>query len=224
MRAAVVALGDLGRCAPMLYHAHALAANGVDVDLVGFEGTPLPQAVTANSRITIHRLNPATLRLRGGFPPSHAVAGLLTPRDQLPLWRTPRAAASEPRPRPEPAGVSDAVRHVDSAAPRCRQPVIDWRNPFTMLQVRLGRWHPAVRPAVRAPRRAARRRQPVRAPRASHRAAWRSRRVPHDARHRPSSRGARALPSGLALTPRRHAGSGSSCVRPVGPRTRTSIW
>jgi hypothetical protein len=43
MRAAVVCLGDLGRSARMRYHAHALAANGVDVDLVGLEGTPLPR-------------------------------------------------------------------------------------------------------------------------------------------------------------------------------------
>ena len=41
MRAAVVVLGDLGRSARMRYHAQALAANGVDVDLVGFEGMPL---------------------------------------------------------------------------------------------------------------------------------------------------------------------------------------
>ena len=42
MRAAVVALGDLGRSARMRYHAQALSAHGVDVDLVGFEDTPLP--------------------------------------------------------------------------------------------------------------------------------------------------------------------------------------
>ena len=42
----------------MRYHAHALAANGVDVDLVGFEGTPLPRAITDEPRITVHRLQP----------------------------------------------------------------------------------------------------------------------------------------------------------------------
>ncbi len=52
MRAAVVALGDLGRSARMRYHAQALAAHGVDVDLVGFEGTPLPRAITDDPRIT----------------------------------------------------------------------------------------------------------------------------------------------------------------------------
>ncbi len=35
----------------MRYHAHALAANGVDVDLVGLEGTPMPRAIADDSRI-----------------------------------------------------------------------------------------------------------------------------------------------------------------------------
>src|SRR5262249_56939991 len=78
MRSVVVSRGDLGRSARMLYHARALAANGVDVDLVGFEGTPLPKAVTDERRITIRRLDPATLRLRGHFfGASYAAAGLL---------------------------------------------------------------------------------------------------------------------------------------------------
>src|SRR5204863_1834592 len=67
MRAAIVALGDLGRSARMLYHAHALAARGVDVDLVGFEGTSLPKSISTDARIHVHRLNPATLRLAGRF-------------------------------------------------------------------------------------------------------------------------------------------------------------
>ena len=46
MRAVVVALGDLGRSARMRYHARRWPRSGVDVDLVGFEGTPLPRAIT----------------------------------------------------------------------------------------------------------------------------------------------------------------------------------
>ena len=49
MRAAIVALADLGRSARMRYHARALASQGVDVDLVGFEGTPLPKAVAEDA-------------------------------------------------------------------------------------------------------------------------------------------------------------------------------
>src|SRR4029077_19308588 len=92
MRAAVVALGDLGRSARMLYHARALAANGIDVDLVGFEGTPLPKAVADDLRINVQRLNPATLRLRSHVSGStYAVAGLFdAARLSLRLWRTLR--------------------------------------------------------------------------------------------------------------------------------------
>src|SRR5207247_2033037 len=85
MRAVVVALGDLGRSARMLYHAQALAANGLDVDLVGFEGTPLPKAVADDLRIKVRRLRPATLRLRrvvsGQAPPAGRLARWLERRD-----------------------------------------------------------------------------------------------------------------------------------------------
>ena len=92
MRAVVVSLGDLGRSARMLYHARALAANGVDVDLVGFDGTPLPKTIADDPRIAVRRLNPATLRLRGNFSgATYAVAGLLdAARLSLRLWRTLR--------------------------------------------------------------------------------------------------------------------------------------
>ena len=66
MRAAVVALGDLGRSARMRYHAHALAANGVDVDLVGLEGHAA--AARDHRRSADHACiasTPSTLRSRG---------------------------------------------------------------------------------------------------------------------------------------------------------------
>src|SRR4029077_473599 len=92
MRAVVVALGDLGRSARMLYHARALAANGVDVDLVGFEGTPLPNAIAGDPRIAVRRLNPPMLRLRGANSGAgYAVAGLLdAARLSVRLWLTLR--------------------------------------------------------------------------------------------------------------------------------------
>src|SRR4051812_9881466 len=90
MRAAVVALGDLGRSARMRYHAQALAANGVDVDLVGFEGTPLPRAITDEPRITVHRIAPPRLKIRGDLTGStYAAAGLFdAARVSFRLWRT----------------------------------------------------------------------------------------------------------------------------------------
>jgi len=161
MRATVVALGDLGRCARMQYHAHALAANGVDVDLVGFEGTPLPAALAGNPRITVHRLNPATLRLRGGFSGSrYAAAGVFdAARLSFRLWRL---LGKLPQPdlvlvQNPPAFPTLLVAWF--SLHRCGvRFVIDWHNlGFTLLRLRLGRWHPAVRLARWFERRDARR-------------------------------------------------------------------
>src|SRR5438093_1283386 len=161
MRAVVVALGDLGRSARMLYHAQALAANGLDVDLVGFEGTPLPKAVADDLRIKVRRLNPATLRLRRGVSGStYAVAGLVdAARLSLRLWRTLRTLR-----RPDlvliqnpPAFPTLAVAWF-SLRRRGVRFVIDWHNlGYTLLSLRLGQWHPAVRLARWLARRDARR-------------------------------------------------------------------
>ena len=160
MRAVVVALGDLGRSARMLYHAQALAANGLDVDLVGFEGTPLPKAVADDLRIKVQRLNPATLRLRRVSGSTYAVAGLVdAARLSLRLWRTMRNLR-----RPDlvliqnpPAFPTLAVAWF-SLRRRGVRFVIDWHNlGYTLLSLRLGQRHPAVRLARWFERRDARR-------------------------------------------------------------------
>ena len=76
----------------MRYHAHALAANGVDVDLVGLEGTPLPREITDDPRITVHRLATPRLKIRGELTGStYAVAGLFDAmRISFRLWHTLR--------------------------------------------------------------------------------------------------------------------------------------
>ena len=145
----------------MLYHAQALAANGLDVDLVGFEGTPLPKAVADDLRIKVRRLNPATLRLRRGVSGStYAVAGLVdAARLSLRLWRTLRTLR-----RPDlvliqnpPAFPTLAVAWF-SLRRRGVRFVIDWHNlGYTLLSLRLGQWHPAVRLARWLERRDARR-------------------------------------------------------------------
>src|ERR1700747_3512165 len=66
MRAAVVVVGDLGRSPRMQYHAHALAASGVDVDFVGDAGAPLPKAITDHPRIPVRHIGQARLRDRVG--------------------------------------------------------------------------------------------------------------------------------------------------------------
>ncbi len=145
----------------MLYHARALAANGVDVDLVGFEGTPLPKAVADDLRITVQRLNPATFRLRRGVSGStYAAAGLFdATRLSVRLWRTLRNLRGPDLVliQNPPAFPTLAVTWL-SLRRRGVRFVIDWHNlGYTLLSLRLGQWHPAVRLARWLERRDARR-------------------------------------------------------------------
>jgi len=145
----------------MLYHARALAASGVDVELVGFEGTPLPKAIADEPRISVRRLNPATLRLRGVFSgATYAVAGLLdAARLSLRLWRILRRLE-----KPDLVLVQNPPAFPTlfvtwfTLRGRGVRFVIDWHNlGYTLLRLRLGRWHPAVRLARWFERRDARR-------------------------------------------------------------------
>ena len=147
MRAVVVALVDLGRSARMRYHAQALAAQGVSVDLVGFEGTPLPRAITDDPRITVHRLSASMLRHEGpslGYAP---IAILDSLRIAGRLWTVLRKL-----PKPDMMLVQDppafpalTVARLALAGRGVRF-VIDWHNiGYTVLRLRLGQFHPAVR-------------------------------------------------------------------------------
>jgi len=160
MRAVVVALADLGRSARMQYHAHALAASGAEVDLVGYEGTPLSRQITDDPRITVHRFRPFTLRFRHGSGVRYALIGVLESiRLSIRLWRTLGRL-----PRPDLVLVQNPPAFPTLAVTRSRlvkrttRFVIDWHNVgFTLLQRRLGRWHPAVRLSRWLERRDARR-------------------------------------------------------------------
>ncbi len=133
----------------MRYHARALAANGVDVDLVGLEGTPLPRDITDDPRITVRRLPNPRLKIRGDLSGSpYAVAGLFDAlRIGFRLWRVLRTLprsdlvlVQNPPAFPTLAVSWFALRR------RGVRFVIDWHNlGYTLLQLRLGRWHPAVR-------------------------------------------------------------------------------
>lgn len=148
MRAVVIALADLGRSARMQYHARALAACGCDVDLVGFTGTPLPRAIEADPRIAVHRFPPSTGRLRQAAAFTYAIVAVFdTLRVAYRLWRQLRRLA-----RP-----SLVVAQNPPAFPtlfvswwtlkrRGVRFVTDWHNlGYTVLRMRLGAWHPAVR-------------------------------------------------------------------------------
>ncbi len=158
MRAVVVALGDLGRSARMQYHAHALSSVGVDVDLVGFEGTPLSRALTENARITVHRLPVSALR--HGAP----VLGY-APFALIDSWRIGRRLRKTLRslPKPDlllvqnPPAFPTLIVAREALAKRGVRFVIDWHNiGYTLLGLRVGQWHPAVRLARWLERRDAR--------------------------------------------------------------------
>ena len=145
----------------MLYHAQALASNGVDVDLVGFEGTPLPRAIVDQTGIAVHRMNAPQLRRRRGMSgAAYAFAALLDAgRLSLRLWRTLRRlkAPDLVLVQNPPAFPTLAVSWFSLRRKGVRF-VVDWHNlGFTMLRLRLGRWHPAVRLARWFERRDARR-------------------------------------------------------------------
>jgi beta-1,4-mannosyltransferase len=149
MRAAVVAVGDVGRSPRMLYHARALATHGVEVDLVGYEGAPLPRAVAQHPRIHVHRLPEPSLRRRAGR--SAALYALLALVDGIrasvtlirALWRVPSPdviLAQNPPSFPTLGCVWLVARL------RRARLVIDWHNlGYTLLALRLGRWNPGVR-------------------------------------------------------------------------------
>ena len=173
MRAVVVALADLGRSARMQYHAHALAANGVDVDLVGFEGTPLPTAI--DGRAADHRAPDAAVDAARTARGSGAGYAIVAARRRRAAERSPVAHAAAGCDRPDlvlvqnpPAFPTLAVTWFSLRAPRRALR-------HRLAQPRLHAAAPAARPLasggaaramVRAARRAARRREPVRVARA----------------------------------------------------------
>jgi len=149
MRAAVVVVGDLGRSPRMQYHAHALAASGVDVDFVGYDGAPLPKFLTDEPRVTVHHIAEAKLRTRTGRSSIlYALAALidgirLSVRLTLALMQLPKfdlLLVQNP-----PALPTLYVAWLVSRLRGARF-VIDWHNlGYSQLALRLGRRHLAVR-------------------------------------------------------------------------------
>src|SRR5206468_6123297 len=149
MRAAVVVVGDLGRSPRMQYHARALAAHDAAVDLIGYAGAALPHAITSDPRITVHRVGEPRLRHRSG--PSATLYVLFAIVDAIrTTLRIGRALWNLPPPdlilAQNPPSVP--ILFVAWVVARFRKAklVIDWHNlGYTLVSLRLGRWHPMVR-------------------------------------------------------------------------------
>jgi beta-1,4-mannosyltransferase len=133
----------------MQYHAHALAASGVAVDLIGYEGAPLPRFLTDDPRVTVHRLANARVRFR--IRRSKVIYGVLAAVDALRTSiRFGGMLLKIPRPdlllvQNPPALPTLQVAWIVARLRRVRL-VIDWHNlGYTILALRLGRRHVAVR-------------------------------------------------------------------------------
>jgi beta-1,4-mannosyltransferase len=133
----------------MQYHARALALQGVQVDLVGYRGLRLPSFLENDARIAIHRLPEMRLRFKAGR--SQIVYGVLASIDAvrtsavllLALFRLqrPDLILVQVPPALPLLPVAWFVARLRGA-----RMVVDWHNlGYTVLALRLGRRHVAVR-------------------------------------------------------------------------------
>jgi beta-1,4-mannosyltransferase len=141
----------------MQYHALRLAVNEDEVDLVGLEGAPLHAALTAEPRIRSHRLADRRFKSRASrgrarflwmsaARASVQAAGLLS--TLLRIARPDVILVQNPPAFPTLAAAWTAARL------RGARLVIDWHNlSHTLLAVRLGDGHRAVRALRRSERR-----------------------------------------------------------------------
>jgi beta-1,4-mannosyltransferase len=157
MRTAIVVLGDLGRSPRMQYHALALAVNEGEVDLVGLEGAPVHAALTAEPRLRSHRLSDRAFGSRA----SQGRRRFVWMSAARASWQAGRLLASLLQlPKPDvilvqnpPAVPTLAVAWM-AAKLRGARLIIDWHNlSHTILAVKLGDDHRAVRALARSERR-----------------------------------------------------------------------
>ena len=152
-RVTVLVLGDLGRSPRMLNHALALAEDGAEVSLAGYSETAVDDEVARHPAIRLFLLRPPGRARQGSsalwFIVSSMLRALLTylRLSWLLLVRTPRPDTVLVQNPP-----SIPTLPVGWAAARLRgtRLVIDWHNfGYSMLALRLGPAHPAVRTAKR---------------------------------------------------------------------------
>jgi beta-1,4-mannosyltransferase len=145
----------------MQYHALAAAVNGADVDLIGLEGAPLHAALTAEPRLRSHRLSDHAFNSRTAGGARRFVL-LSAGRAFLQSARLFSALMRVPKPdvilvQNPPAVPTLSVAWMVARLRRAKL-VIDWHNlSHTILAVRLGSEHRAVRALARSEARWAKR-------------------------------------------------------------------
>jgi len=141
----------------MQYHALALAVNAGEVDLIGLEGSPVHTAIAAEPRVRSHRLPDRRFasrasRGRGRFLwMSAGRAALQAVRLLLKLFALPKPGVILVQ---NPPAVPTLAVAWMAARLRGSRLIIDWHNlSHTVLAVRLGEQHRAVRALARSERR-----------------------------------------------------------------------
>ncbi len=155
IRATVIVLGDLGRSPRMQYHARSLADLGVEVDLVGYAGSALPESVARHPKIHCHLLPPRPFKGLDRFEAalSSLVSVLRIGVQAIKLFflllfgvRRPDLMLLQ-----NPPGIPALGVMLLCARLRSSRAVIDWHNfsysmlalkfPAGSLPVRLARWY-----------------------------------------------------------------------------------
>jgi beta-1,4-mannosyltransferase len=145
----------------MQYHALALAVNDGEVDLVGLEGAPVHAALTAEPRVRSHRLADHWFKSRASRGRSRFV-WMSAARASMQATSLLSTLLRLPKPDvilvQNPPSVPTLAAAWTAARMRGARLVIDWHNlSHTILAVRLGERHRAVRALARSERRWARR-------------------------------------------------------------------
>ena len=147
----VLVLGDVGRSPRMQYQALALADSGAAVDLVAYADSAPHQAVRDHPRITLHALRPFLVNLRRRLPrPLFLVSAVVMVVSQCVqiLWALLRVRKPDFILVQNPPAIPTLVLALLVSWLRSAKFVIDWHNfGYTMLSLKLGSRHPAVRVA-----------------------------------------------------------------------------
>ncbi|HEU4371457.1 MAG TPA: glycosyltransferase [Methylomirabilota bacterium] len=146
MRVTTVVLGDLGRSPRMQYHAEALAAHEVDVDVIACAGSALHAELSAQPRITCHLLPPARERRRPRALLLPAAAARVAAQALRLVWlflvvvRKPDVILVQ-----NPPAVPALLVALVAARLRRARLVIDWHNlGWAVLALGVGARHPIV--------------------------------------------------------------------------------
>jgi beta-1,4-mannosyltransferase len=151
INATLVVVGDLGRSPRMLYHARSLALHGVDVDLVGDDGSALPREIIEHPRIRVHRMKRRRTNVFARFAVAVSAARMMLQAVRLFALLFFRVRKPDLLMLQNPPGVPALALMVLCARLRSARLIVDWHNfgytvlalklPAASVPVRLTRWY-----------------------------------------------------------------------------------